>query len=502
MILSIDAGTTGVTALLMAGDGAIAARGYQEFEQHYPQPGWVEHDPEQIWQATLAAVRASLSSAEAEHGSPAKIECIGITNQRESVVFYNKQTLEAARPVIVWQDRRTTTVLDDLVQNQDFDLEALVRSATGLTLDPYFSASKIRWVAINEPQVWSQVLAGEVIIGTIDTYLIARLTGGRSHITDASNASRTQLFDIHRSTYSPELLEIFDVPESSLPTLVDSSGWLATTDPQSFLGISAPITGIAGDQQAALFGQTCFAVGDAKCTYGTGAFILQNVGDKAIDPSHGMLSTVAWRLAGKSTYAIEGAVFVAGAAVQWLRDGIEMIATAPDIEPLARSVESSEGVVFVSALTGLGAPHWAPDARGALLGITRGTTKAHVARATLESLAFQVRDVFEAMKMNLASAPLTKLRVDGGASANTLLLQLQANQLGVALERPRNVESTAIGAAYLAGLGAGIFSSLEELKALAAVDLVVQPQANIEAEVTRSYERWLRAVAVSREFQS
>jgi glycerol kinase len=276
---------------------------------------------------------------------------------------------------------------------------------------------------------------------------------------------------------------------------------LAVCDAKSFLGISAPITGIAGDQQAALFGQSCFEPGEAKCTYGTGAFILQNVGPEAIEPSQGMLSTVAWRIGGKSTYAIEGAVFIAGAAVQWLRDGIEMIATAPEIEPLARSVESSDGVVFVSALTGLGAPHWVPDARGALLGITRGTTKAHVARATLESLAFQVRDVFAAMAMNSGCAPLAKLRVDGGASANTLLLQLQANQLGVSLERPRNVESTAIGAAYLAGLGAGIFSSLAQLRAMATVDLVVHPQPGVEAEVNHSYERWLRAIEVSRKFQ-
>jgi glycerol kinase len=500
MILSIDAGTTGVTALLVDHSGQIASRGYQEFEQHYPQPGWVEHDAEQIWQAALSAVRHALAGA----GVGARdIDCIGITNQRESVVFYDRVTLAASRPVIVWQDRRTTRVIDDLREaNKSTDLETLVRGKTGLTLDPYFSASKIRWVALNEPQVWSKVLAGDVVIGTIDTYLIARLTGGKSHMTDASNASRTQLFDIRKSEWCSELLEVFGVPLSALPTVVDSSGQLALTDAESFLGIDAAITGIAGDQQAALFGQSCFEPGEAKCTYGTGAFILQNVGVEAIEPSHGMLSTVAWRIAGKSTYAVEGAVFIAGAAVQWLRDGIEMIATAPEIEPLARSVESSEGVVFVSALTGLGAPHWVPDARGALLGITRGTTKAHVARATLDSLAFQVRDVFEAMAMNSGCAPLAKLRVDGGASANTLLLQLQANQLGVCLERPRNVESTAIGAAYLAGLGAGIFSSLAQLKAMAAVDLVVHPELDIEAEVNHSYERWLRAVEVSRQFQS
>jgi len=379
MILAIDSGTTGVTAIAVSDRGEIIARGYQEFPQHFPQPGWVEHDLEEIW----SAVQSSFQQVIDKVGKDFK--ALGITNQRETIGLWDRETLHSPRNAIVWQDRRTTEILKDLENHPTY---SKVQSLTGLPLDPYFSAAKLRWIAKHEPQIWKEVITGKTVVGTIDSYVIARATNG-THITDASNASRTQLYSIHTGTWSKELAELFEIPLEALPTIVDSSGELARTDPESFFGLAIPISGIAGDQQAALFGQTQFQVGGAKCTYGTGAFILQNIGNTPVVQTNGLITTVAWQLNGVRTYASEGSVFVAGAAVQWLRDELQLFAHSKEVEDLATSVPDSAGVVFVPALTGLGAPYWKPDARGALLGLTRGTSKAHIARATLEALAFR-----------------------------------------------------------------------------------------------------------------
>lgn len=480
MILAIDAGTTGVTAIAIRADGSKAGHGYQEFPQHFPQPGWVEHDLEEIWQATKSAVQQVLDQL-----GNTKFLGLGITNQRETIGLWDKKTLVSPTPAIVWQDRRTTQILEDLKVHPAI---IKVQQLTGLPLDPYFSASKLRWYKLHKPEIWSEVTSGNLIAGTIDSYLISRLTNGRSHITDASNASRTQLYDIHEGNWSEELLELFDIPIQALPKVVDSSGDLATTDPESFFGLTIPISGIAGDQQAALFGQTQFEIGGAKCTYGTGAFILQNIGTDSLVLNNGLITTVAWQLNGVRTYASEGSVFVAGAAIQWLRDGLKIIPNAAESESLAKTVEDNGGVVFVPALTGLGAPYWQPRVTGSIFGLTRGTTNAHIARATLEAIAFQVKDIFDAM--SLTGIKLSKLKVDGGASANSFLMQLQSDQLAVPIERPVHLDSTALGAAYLAGLGVGFWSSLEQLKELNPVDASFQPKpVSLEA-----YSRWKRAV--------
>jgi len=478
MILAIDSGTTGVTAIAVSDKGEIIARGYQEFPQHFPQPGWVEHNLEEIWSAVLSSVQQVIDKVGKD------FKALGITNQRETIGLWDRETLRSPRNAIVWQDRRTTEILKDLENHPTY---SKVQALTGLPLDPYFSAAKLRWIAKHEPEIWNEVIAGKTVVGTIDSYVIARATNG-THITDASNASRTQLYDIHNGAWSTELAELFENPLEALPTIVDSSGELARTDPESFFGLAIPISGIAGDQQAALFGQTQFQVGGAKCTYGTGAFILQNIGNTPVVQTNGLITTVAWQLNGVRTYASEGSVFVAGAAVQWLRDELQLFAHSKEVEDLATSVPDSAGVVFVPALTGLGAPYWKPDARGALLGLTRGTSKAHIARATLEALAFQVRDIFEAMAST--GIKLSHLRVDGGASANNLMLQIQADQLDVRIERPVNIDSTALGAAYLAGLGVGIWKSLEELKELNPIEGSFTKQNDLEA----GYSAWKRAV--------
>ncbi len=480
MILAIDAGTTGVTALAIRQDGSRAAHGYQEFPQHFPQPRWVEHDLEEIWQATLSAVKQVLDAVGA-----VTFVGLGITNQRETIGLWDRNTLQSPTPAIVWQDRRTTQVLKDLEDHPTF---SKVQNLTGLPLDPYFSASKLRWIAINKPDIWKEVENGSVVIGTIDTYLIARLTNGKAHITDATNASRTQLYNIHEGTWSEELLDLFGIPLHALPTVVDSSGVLAETDPDSFFGLSIPISGIAGDQQAALFGQTQFEIGGAKCTYGTGAFILQNIGSDSLVLNNGLITTVSWQLDGVRTYATEGSVFVAGAAVQWLRDGLKIITKAEDSETLARTVQDNGGVVFVPALTGLGAPYWEPKATGSIFGLTRGTTDAHIARAALEAIAFQVKDIFDAMGQT--GIKLSKLRVDGGASANGLLMQFQSDLLQVPLQRPIHLDSTALGAAYLAGLGVGFWKSLDELKNLNPIEQTFEPGEPKQ----KQFAHWKRAV--------
>lgn len=488
-ILAIDAGTTGVTCLLVDEHGKISAKGYKEFEQHFPQPGWVEHDPEQIWQAVLASAADALKSV----GSAA-VRAIGITNQRETIVLWDRETLIAPRRAIVWQDRRTS----DLVSNlRDQGAEDKIRAKTGLGLDPYFSSSKLLWISQNEPTIWSEVQSGRCAIGTVDSYLVARISGGLSHITDASNASRTQLMNIDTGRWDEELLEIFNVPIGSLPSIVSNFGTLSQTSPEHFLGIDAPITGMAGDQQAALFGQAGFENGDNKCTYGTGAFILQNTGAQRVESRHGLLTTIAWQMPdGRITYALEGSVFVAGSAVQWLRDGLELIDSAPEVNDLAESVGDSGGVVFVPALTGLGAPQWDPEARGTIFGITRGTTKAHLARATLEAIAFQVRGVVDAIVKDVG-IQLKSLRVDGGAAASDLLLQTQADSLGLPVIRGENLATTGMGAAMMAGLGSGLWKDFDALRDVFALDRTFEPK---EFDQQR-YARFNRAIELTRDFK-
>ena len=482
-VLAIDAGTTGVTALVVERDGTIAAKGYQEFAQHFPKPGWVEHAPEEIWQATLEATRQVLASYDRT-----RLEAIGITNQRETVLLWDRETLGSPRRAIVWQDRRTA---DLCVRLRDEGHEDRVRELTGLRLDPYFSGTKLLWLKENEPHTWALVESGRYAVGTVDSYLIARMTRGTWHATDVSNASRTLLFDLEAGDWSDELCDLFGVPRDALPELVSSWGEIARTDARSFLDLSIPIAGIAGDQQSALFGQTCFDEGDSKCTYGTGSFILTNTGT-SIQRSDELLATAAWRApSGEMTYACEGSIFVTGAAVQWLRDGLQIVGSAAETEAIARTVQDTEGVVFVPALTGLGAPHWDPHARGLIIGLTRGTTRAHLVRATLEAIAFEVRDVLETMP------GLSSLRVDGGAAANDLLCQIQADQVGVPVERPRAVETTGLGAAFLAGLGTGVWSSTDELRETWTLDRRFEPRGD-RATADAAHARWRDAVERSK----
>jgi len=479
-VLAIDAGTTGVTALVIAADGKVRGRGYAEFRQHYPEPGWVEHLPEGIWQATLSAARQALAAG-------VSVRAIGITNQRETLVVWDRRTLAAPRRAIVWQDRRTAALCDRL---RAAGQEPRVTELTGLRLDPYFSATKLSWIAANDEATWAGILDGGLVAGTVDSYIIARLTKGRRHVTDASNASRTLLYDIRTGQWSAELCDLFGVPMRALPEVVPSYGEVGHTEPEEFLGLDVPVAGIAGDQQAALFGQACFAPGDTKCTYGTGSFVLVNTGKEIVRAKSGLLATVAWQEpGGELKYALEGAIFVTGAAVQWLRDGLGIIDAAPQTEALAGTVPDSGGVVFVPALTGLGAPDWDPGARGTIFGITRGTTRAHLVRATLAAIAFEVRDVFELMTAETGSAPAV-LKADGGASTNNLLMQMQADQLQIPVERPVLAETTALGAGFLAGLGTGIWSSSAELTGTWQLDRRFEPGRRDDA----GHDRWRAAV--------
>ena len=483
-VLAIDAGTTGVTAVVVSVEGDIVAKGYQEFTQHFPRPGWVEHAPEEIWQATLAATREVLQQVEAS-----ELTALGITNQRETVVLWDRETLGSPRRAIVWQDRRSADICATL---REAGHEERVAELTGLRLDPYFSGTKLAWLREHEPHTWALVESGRYAVGTVDSYLVARMTRGTWHVTDVSNASRTLLFDLDAGDWSDELCELFGVPRDALPDIVPSWGVVDTTDAASFCGLEIPIAGIAGDQQSALFGQTCFEVGDTKCTYGTGSFVLTNTGSSRVRSEAGLLATAAWRSPeGEMTYALEGSIFVTGAAVQWLRDGLQIIGSAAEAEAVARTVPDTDGVVFVPALTGLGAPHWDPHARGLLIGMTRGTTRAHVVRATLEAIAFEVRDVLETMP------ELASIKVDGGAAANGLLCQLQADQVQVPVERPRIVETTALGAAFLAGLGTGVWSSTDDLKKTWQLDETFSPGADWEA-ADAAYARWTAAVERSK----
>ncbi|HET7530148.1 MAG TPA: glycerol kinase GlpK [Mycobacteriales bacterium] len=484
-VLALDAGTTGVTALLVTDDGRIAARGYEEFAQHFPRPGWVEHEPEQIWQATLSASRQALDGS----GGDAPT-AVGVTNQRETAVVWDRHSLAAPRRAIVWQDRRTTEVCERL---RDAGHERRVSELTGLRLDPYFTGTKLGWLAEHDTASWQGVRDGRTVIGTVDSYLVARLTAGRVHATDPSNASRTLLYDLTTNRWSDELCAMFDVPTKALPEIRPSSGDFGRTDAGAFLGLDLPVAGIAGDQQAALFGQACFDPGASKCTYGTGSFVLVNTGNDLVRSDAGLLTTVAWDLGDGAVYALEGAIFVTGAAIQWLRDGLRIIDTAAETDALARTVDDTGGVVFVPALTGLGAPHWDPDARGAVLGLTRGTSRAHLVRAALEAIAFEVRDVVDVMVRD-AGVQVPELSVDGGASANDLLCQLQADQLQVAVRRPQVAETTALGAAFLAGLATGVWSSTDELRDTWQLDRRFDPGARDDA----GYARWQEAVRRSR----
>ncbi len=450
-ILAIDQGTTGTTAVIVGPDLHVLARAGVEFPQHFPAPGHVEHDPDDIWESVGTAVTRALAVAGLDGSA---IAAIGITNQRETTVLWEAATHRPVHRAIVWQCRRTTEICHRL---KAAGHEPLFRRKTGLLLDPYFSGTKLAWLLDHVPGARARAEAGELRFGTIDTFLVSRLSGGDSWVTDPSNASRTLMLDLHTGQWDDELLQVLGVPRAVLPAVVPSSGVVGHTRGLDFLPDGIPVAGIAGDQQAALFGQACFEAGLAKATYGTGAFVLMNTGTTPVPSNSGLLTTIAWRLGdGPLVYALEGSVFIAGAAVQWLRDGLRIIDQASDIEPLAREVADSGGVTFIPAFAGLGAPYWDPEARGALLGLTRGTERGHVARACLEGIAQQVADVVEAMSRD-AGRPLGLLRVDGGATANNLLMQLQADFLGSEVSRPPFVEATAFGAAFLAGLGVGLF---------------------------------------------
>jgi glycerol kinase len=487
-LVAIDQGTTGTTALVMDLQGRTLGRATREFAQHFPQPGWVEHDADEIWQSVVAALGAALEAAGIGWG---EVAAIGITNQRETTLVWDRETGRPVHRAIVWQDRRTTDRCADL---RRLGLEAVVKKTTGLVLDPYFSATKIAWILDHVPGARHRAETGEIAFGTIDSYLVWRLTRGATHITDVTNASRTMLMDLHTLGWDGPMCEMLCVPRAVLPQIVPSAGDLATTRAVDGIPEGIPIAGIAGDQQAALFGQACFAEGDVKCTYGTGAFMLMNTGPRPIASRFGLLTTVGWQVAGSVTYAIEGSAFVAGAAVQWLRDGLGIIKSAPEIESLAREVASSDGVVFVPALAGLGAPHWDASARGLISGITRGTRAAHLARATLEAIAFEVDDLVRAMSDDLGR-PVTRMRVDGGAAANELLLGLQADVSNLTVERPAELESTARGAAMLAGLGVGLFSAKEQTASMLRGERSFAPAMD---EQTRSARKSAWADAVRR----
>jgi glycerol kinase len=467
-ILAIDQGTTGSTALLVGHDLRVHDRCTVDFPQHFPRPGWVEHDPEEIWASICRAIAGVLQQNTIKAG---QIQAIGITNQRETTLLWERANGRAVARAIVWQCRRTADICRRLKQQ---GLEPLYRQRTGLLLDPYFSGTKLNWL-LQDSAVAARARHGELAFGTIDSFLAWRLTGGRAHVSDVSNASRTLLMNLETLAWDDELLAPLDVPRAVLPEIVPNSSIYGHTAGLDVLPDGIPVAGMAGDQQAALFGQACFAPGQSKVTYGTGAFILENVGTQPLQSGHGLLSTVAWQLDGSTSYALEGSAFIAGAAVQWLRDGLGLIESSPQVEALAASVADSGGVVFVPALTGLGAPHWKSEARGQISGITRGTTAAHLARATLEGIALQVHDLVMAMADDRGEAA-TILRVDGGAADNNLLMQMQADLIGRPVSRPETIETTALGAAMLAGLAIGFWNGLDEVAAGWREERLFQPQ--------------------------
>lgn len=487
-VLALDQGTTSSRAILFDRLGRPVAGAQKEFRQIYPRPGWVEHDPEEIWATQLQVAREAIAKAGAQ---PEDIETIGLTNQRETTVVWDRRTGFPLANAIVWQCRRTAPLCDGL---KAAGLSETVQAKTGLVIDAYFSGTKLRWLLDNVPGLAAKAAAGEVAFGTIDSWLIWNLTGGRVHATDFSNASRTMLFNLNTLGWDAELTRTLGVPESVLPEVKPSSGLFGHTDP-TILGAAIPITGDAGDQQAALFGQACFGAGLAKNTYGTGCFMLMNTGESPVRSSRGLLTTVAWGLGGRVTYALEGSVFVTGAAVQWLRDGLGIIRSAAETETLAASVPDTGGVYLVPAFVGLGAPYWDAYARGTVVGLTRGTSRAHLVRATLEAIAYQTRDLLEAMTAD-SGVRLARLKADGGAVVNNFLMQFQADILGVPVDRPVVNETTALGAAYLAGLATGFWAGPDELAGLWASDRVFSPAMDEGARTAR-YEGWRRAVTRS-----
>jgi len=488
-ILAIDQGTTSSRAILLDKDLNILGVGQQEFEQIYPKPGWVEHDPEDIWDTVSHSIEKALMEAGV---SGSEVAGIGITNQRETVVTWDKKTGKAQYNAIVWQCRRTADICAKLKAK---GLEEKFTQKTGLLLDPYFSGTKLNWLFDNVEGLREKAEAGEIKAGTIDCFLVDRLSGGECHVTDVSNASRTLLLNIHDLQWDEELAADLDVPMSVLPKVVGCSEIYGYTKNISVLPDGIPIAGMAGDQQAALFGQACFEAGDAKCTYGTGAFLLMNTGDKVVPSKNRLLTTVAWKIGDKTTYALEGSAFIAGAAVQWLRDEMKMFAESAEVEELASKVDSSEGVILVPAFAGLGAPYWRSEARGLITGMTRGTNRAHIARAVLDGIALQNYEILEAMELD-AGQKLKSLKVDGGASANNLMLQFQSDILHCELVRPQILETTAIGAAFLAGLAVGVWDSLDDIRRSWKQSRAFRPRMD-EKERQDYITRWKAAVAIA-----
>lgn len=492
-VMALDQGTTSCRAILFDKESKIVGVTQKEFTQIYPKAGWVEHDAEEIW-STQYGVIAELI---AKTGIKAdEIASIGITNQRETTVVWDKNTGKPVYNAIVWQCRRTTAICDDLKAK---GYEDMVREKTGLVVDAYFSGTKVKWILDNVEGARAKAEKGELLFGTTDTWLIWKLTGGKVHVTDYSNASRTMMFNIRELHWDEELLKMLDVPQGMLPEVHNSSEVYGNTDPGVFLGYEIPIAGVAGDQQAALFGQACYEPGDAKNTYGTGCFMLMNTGSKIHTSKHGLLTTIAWGIDGKVEYALEGSIFIAGAAIQWLRDGLKMIDVAPDSEYFAKKVKDTDGVYFVPAFVGLGAPYWDMRARGGIFGLTRGTTKSHIIRAALDSLAYQTKDVLGSMEAD-SGITLKSLRVDGGAVANNLLMQFQADILGTRVDRPEIIETTALGAAYLAGLAVGFWESKEELATRWLLDQRFEPEME-EEKRAKLYKGWLKAVERTKDWE-
>ncbi len=485
-VVALDQGTTSSRAVVFDHAGSIVASSAHEFTQYFPEPGWVEHDPLEIWESQLLALREALARA----GIGAReIAAIGITNQRETAVVWDRATGEPLYNAIVWQSRQSAGICERLVADGH---EPLIRERTGLVVDAYFSATKVRWILDRVDGARARAARGELCFGTVDSWLIYKLTGGRVHATEYSNASRTLLYDVHGLRWDPDLCAVLEVPPEMLPEVRDSSGHFGETEPDLIAGGSVPITGVAGDQQASLFGQACYEPGSIKNTYGTGCFVLMNTGGEARASDSGLLTTIAWGLDGRVEYALEGSIFVAGAAVQWLRDQLGLIRNAAESESLARSVDSTDGVYLVPAFTGLGAPHWDPAARGALVGLTRGTTRAQVVRAALESIAYQTAEVLQCFEQDAGLRP-GALQVDGGASANDFLMQFQADLIGVPVRRPRVLETTALGAAYLAGLAVGFWPDRDAIRANWQEDRRFEPGLDAAARA-RALAGWRRAV--------
>lgn len=492
-MLAIDQGTTSSRAILFNKEGELVHTAQKEFQQYFPKPGWVEHNANEIWGSVLSVIAAVLTESGTQ---PTDIHGIGITNQRETTVVWNKKTGRPIYNAIVWQSRQTQEIVDDL---KDEDLEKWFQEKTGLRLDPYFSGTKVKWLLNNVEGAKELAQQGDLLFGTIDSWLIWKLSGDKEHTTDYSNASRTLLFNIHDLKWDEEICEKLDIPISMLPKVSSSSEVYTKTDPSVFFGASVPIAGVAGDQQAALFGQCCFEKGTAKNTYGTGCFMLLNTGESAVTSDNGLLTTIAWGIDGKVTYALEGSVFVAGSAIQWLRDGLRMVKNASDSEAYAKKVDSTEGVYVVPAFVGLGTPYWDSDARGAIFGLTRGTSKEHFIRATLESLAYQTKDVLDAMEQD-AEMKVETLRVDGGAVNNEFLMQFQSDLLELEVELANLNESTALGAAYLAGLATGYWSNLEEIEKMRSSKKTYSPKMDREKR-EELYSGWQKAVAATRLFK-